>query len=259
MTPIMSKGLIIGVISIIAIGSVMAVAGARGTAPRGQDAPQRTNDDMTVPLRTDMVALHPEIAALPAQDISDVEKAGLLQMREEEKLAHDVYVTLYDQWELPIFSNIARSEQTHTDAVKALLEKYAIADPVTDSTVGVFTSPAMAQLYTDLTARGSASLNEALTVGALIEDLDIADLQKHIAQTDNDDIRMVYENLTRGSRNHIRSFTSQLVSRGGTYTPQYITQDEYDAMIATPREPGTGMGGGGMRGGGRGMRGGNGR
>lgn len=55
-----------------------------------------------------------------------------MQMREEEKLARDVYLELYETWDLPVFYNIAQSEQTHMGAVKTLIEKYNLKDPITD-------------------------------------------------------------------------------------------------------------------------------
>jgi hypothetical protein len=159
-------------------------------------------------------------------------------MREEEKLARDVYSTLYEKWGLPIFSNIAQSEQTHTEAVRDLLEKYNQPDPVIDDTVGVFVNTDLQKLYTDLTSRGLTSVAAALQVGAQIEELDIRDLATEIAKTDNQDILFVYENLSRGSRNHLRSFISQLSSRDESYTPQYITQEEFDTIISDTQERG---------------------
>lgn len=199
--------------------------------------------ELAVTSATDFISVRPAIASLPEQAISSEEQAGLIFMREEEKLARDVYSSLYDKWGVQIFSNIAQSEQTHTEAVRTILTKYNIADPVTDDTIGVFVNGDLQKLYADLTTRGSVSLEEALTVGALIEDLDIADLQKQIALTDNDDIKLVYENLLRGSRNHLRSFVSQLTSRGKTYVPQYITHSEFDSIIASAQETGSGSGG----------------
>jgi hypothetical protein len=155
----------------------------------------------TVTNAADFVSLRPAIIALPNQTISDIERSGLVFMREEEKLARDVYSMLYDKWGMQIFSNIAQSEQTHTEAVQTILTKYSISDPVTDDTVGVFVNTDLQKLYNELTAQGALSIEEALKVGAQIEDLDIADLQKQIALTDNDDIKLVYENLMRGSRN----------------------------------------------------------
>jgi len=120
--------------------------------------------------------------------LSEYEITSLLQMREEEKLARDVYLELYDTWGQQIFLNISESEQTHTDAVKTLLERYKIPDPVTDDTRGVFMNPVMTKLYETLTEQGKKSLLDGLIVGATIEDLDIKDLQDFSAQIDNEDI-----------------------------------------------------------------------
>ena len=70
--------------------------------------------------------------------LSDAEAATLVFMREEEKLARDVYITLYDQWEHPVFNNISGSEQRHMDSMKSKIDKYGLVDPVTDDTVGIF-------------------------------------------------------------------------------------------------------------------------
>ncbi len=160
-------------------------------------------------------------------------------MREEEKLARDVYTTLGDIWGVKIFSNIASSEETHTNAVKTLLIKYNIQDPVTDDRVGYFTSKTMQGLYDNLVAQGRKSLSDALVVGATVEDLDIKDLQDLIKETSNQDIISVYENLQRGSRNHMRAFVKNMKQTdGGTYTPQYISQSEYMSIINSSQERG---------------------
>ncbi len=179
------------------------------------------------------------IASLPYEELSLEEELGLIKMREEEKLARDVYATLYDVWQTPIFSNISQSEQRHMNAIKVLIDKYNLVDPVSDPTVGVFTDPEFTGLYESLVEQGSASLVDALIVGATIEDLDIYDLQELLAQTDNEDITAVYENLLRGSRNHMRAFTYLLSLNGETYEAQFISQDELEAIITSPRETGT--------------------
>jgi rhodanese-related sulfurtransferase len=175
--------------------------------------------------------------------LSSDETAGLVYMREEEKLARDVYTTLGAKWNMSIFTNISGSEQTHTDAVKALLVQYGITDPVTDTTVGVFVNPVLQKLYGDLVATGEKSLTGALTVGATIEDLDIHDLETRIAQTSRTDIKAVYENLMKASRNHLRSFYGQLTSRGDSYQAQYITATEFAQIVGSAKETGgNGMG-----------------
>ncbi len=179
------------------------------------------------------------IASLPAEDVSDAETAGLVFMREEEKLARDVYLTLYSQWSVRVFSNISRSEQMHTDAIALLLEKYEIEDPVQVDSLGVFKNEALQALYDTLLVQGKQSLVEALKVGALIEEVDIRDIQKELDENvDNQDIAYVYENLMRGSRNHLRAFVNNLSAQGVEYAPQILSQEDYLAIINSDWERG---------------------
>ncbi|MEA3440889.1 MAG: DUF2202 domain-containing protein [Chloroflexota bacterium] len=196
----------------------------------------------------DQEALDEALNAVPAGDLTTVEIEGLAFMREEEKLARDVYLTLYDQWNMPVFQNIANSEATHMDAVLTLIERFGLDDPATENGIGEFTNPDLQALYDQLVAQGSQSLADALKVGAAIEEIDILDLEEFIGQTDKDDIIMVYENLLKGSRNHLRSFTRILQQQTGEiYAPQYLSQEAYDAIISA------GTGGPGSRGGGQGQ------
>jgi len=180
------------------------------------------------------------ITNLPKQSLSEQEIKDLLHMREEEKLARDVYLTLYDYWRLPIFRNIARSENWHMHMVGLLLKKYGIPDPVEEmgDRVGVFKDPHIQKLYDELVAKGKKSLVDALKVGATIEDLDIYDLERALSETDNKDIRLVYLNLMKGSRNHMRAFVRTLRRFGADYKPQYISQEEFEKIISTPIERG---------------------
>jgi hypothetical protein len=175
---------------------------------------------------------------LPAQEMDAGEESDLLHMREEEKLARDVYRALDEIWGMRIFRNIAAAEDTHMRAVLSLLEKYGITDPVGDNGEGEFVDPELQALFHELIAQGSESLNQALTVGATIEDLDIFDLAMAMERTDNEDILLVYQNLQKGSRNHLRSFVALLEANGIIYVPQFLSQGEYDTIIASARETG---------------------
>lgn len=170
--------------------------------------------------------------------LSAVEKSSLLFMREEEKVARDVYDALYDKWQVASFANISDSEQQHMDAVLGLINKYNLTDPVGANGPGVFTNARLQELYDELVGLGSLSVMEALKVGATIEDLDIYDLADALTQVDNADIRLVFSNLSKGSRNHLRSFYSSILLLGGNYTPQYITQDEFDSIVNSAIEKG---------------------
>jgi len=172
------------------------------------------------------------ILNLPLEELSEQELGSLMQMREEEKLARDVYLTMFEKWNFVIFKNIANSEDRHMNAVKQLLDKYEIEDPVKSNEVGVFTNSTLKKLYDDLVAKGEKSLLDALLVGATIEDLDIFDLNERMAGTDNDDIECVFKNLKLGSENHIRAFVRQIERNGGTYQAQYISQQELDRILS---------------------------
>jgi hypothetical protein len=137
------------------------------------------------------------------------------------------------------FYKYCSSEQTHTNAVLTLLNKYELTDPVGTNSVGIFNDTTLQNLYTQLVAQGSTSLSDAYKIGATIEDLDIFDLNNWVIKVDNQDIKFVYQNLTKGSRNHMRSFYSQIISAGGTYTAQFISQAELDSIINSPKETGS--------------------
>ncbi|MHB2148747.1 DUF2202 domain-containing protein [Calditrichota bacterium LG25] len=174
------------------------------------------------------------ILNMPVDSLSQSELNGLIFMREEEKLARDVYIVLYQAWGQRIFNNISRSEQTHMDAIKILLKKYKVSDPVTTDSVGVFTNQTLQKLFNELTARGKTSLAEALKVGALIEEIDILDLQKELQEIKgNDDLRYVYENLKRGSENHLRAFVRNLQRLGIKYSPVKLSTKEFTAIITS--------------------------
>ena len=165
-------------------------------------------------------------------ELTQQEIDGLLLMREEEKLAHEVYANLYKKWDLQVFDNISQSELRHTSAIKMLLDEFGIQDPYVEG-IGNYSNKNLSELYIKLIEKGNKSLDDALEVGAKIEDLDINDLNKLIENTKNDRLLLVYGNLNRGSKKHLRAFTRQLAMRSQSYTPQFISQEEYNLILAS--------------------------
>jgi len=141
--------------------------------------------------------------------LTELEEQNILYMREEEKLARDVYLVMYDLWGANIFANISDSEQRHMDAIKNLITRYDLTDPVVDK-IGEFTNPDLKELYDDLIEAGEVSLDEALKVGVAIEELDIADLAQALTETDKRNIERVFQNLLNGSNNHLDAFNACL-------------------------------------------------
>ena len=165
-------------------------------------------------------------------NLSSSEVEGLLYMAEEEKLARDVYAYLNDLWGTQLFDNIAQSEQTHMDALLSLISKHNLESPIMSDSAGVFMNATLKALYEQLIETGAKSEVDALKVGAAIEEIDIIDLDEYTKVSTSQDILNIYENLKSGSESHLRAFVSQLEKYGITYTPQYLSVEEYDAIIS---------------------------
>ncbi len=168
------------------------------------------------------------------------EEAGLLFMYEEEKLAHDVYVALGEAgraagWSVPVFDNIARAETVHSNAVLRLLNTYNVDVPATELPAGEFVNVDLQALYDDLLAQGSNSLADALAVGALVEETDIADLDARLATSQHAAIDRVYTQLRSGSTHHLQAFVRLLARSGVDYTPQVLSADDFAAALNAPR------------------------
>jgi len=177
------------------------------------------------------------VGELPLTPLTDDEKQSLAFMREEEKLARDLYQAFYDKWETPIFANIAMSEQQHMDAILCLMEHYELEDSAT-ATLGTFNNNGLQTLYNNLITRGSASQVEALSSGAYVEELDIQDLQATLAATEHAAVTTVYGNLLDASEQHLRSFVDNIENLGFVYTPQVLDAELYNEILNGDNEHG---------------------
>lgn len=172
--------------------------------------------------------------------LSSAEIENLKYMREEEKLARDVYLKLDNYWGslTKVFANIAVSEQKHTNSIAYLLDRYDIEDPVVRDEVGVFTNMKLQELYIQLIARGTQSFIEGLYVGALIEEVDMRDIAEAISNADERPIVRVYSNLLDGSENHLRAFVSVIEKQGIDYQAQVLSTDEIESILSAESDSG---------------------
>ena len=156
----------------------------------------------------------PVLSAQAATGLSAKERATLLSMREEEKLAHDVYVVLAGKTGDVRFTRIAAAEIRHGQALERVMAANGVADPTDGYVAGKFPTPAFQKMYDELVAQGSVSLAAALEVGRQIERVDIADLAVAIDQTDNAALDQVYTALKAGSTRHLAAFQSTAAGTG---------------------------------------------
>lgn len=169
-------------------------------------------------------------AALISSGLSLSEAAGLKYIREEEKLSRDLYSSSALRYGLPIFSNIATSEQNHMDAVKPLIDRYGLSDPILPEP-GRFADRFLQDLWDNVSAQSNVSEEDALAAAALVEEMSITDLQRKIAENTLEDIRVVYMGLLSGSEKHLRSYIGVMKQRGYSYRPFLLSPAEFQRIM----------------------------
>lgn len=166
----------------------------------------------TIPVDpTNSETVNKDALTLSPGDLSEDEEASLIFMRQEEKLLRDVYTVLGSKWNMQVFNLIKLSEQKHMDAIKRLLTKYEVPDPIISDEIGVFDDPQFQQLFDDYKAQGVTSRLEALLVGQTMEQEDIAALESGLEFIDNSDIINVYTNLLAASGKHSVALSSHSI------------------------------------------------
>jgi len=158
------------------------------------------------------------------------EKEGALFIWEEEKAARDLYTSLYDKNNLSIFMNLRRSEQSHMDQAKAIIDKYGLAIPGKGEP-GVFQNQTLQRIHDEFLTEGLRSDRDALMVAAAFEEISIMDLEKELAATATEDIKVVYQGLLAGSRKHLRSYVADLQGRGIQYAPKYLDKARFEDIV----------------------------
>ena len=191
----------------ILISSVVALLTVTGSADNSQR--QKGKQDSTKQYNKGQNQQSDTSSTL-SSELTTEQKEGLSFMIEEEKVARDVYTHLYATWGTRVFTNIANSEQKHMDAVQNLLTQYNLEAPTTLNDIGHFEDEHLQAMYDELITKGDTSLVDALEVGVIVEETDIADLQELIDAGVPSDVENVYNNLLKGSYNHLAAFNRQL-------------------------------------------------
>lgn len=133
-------------------------------------------------------------------------QSRLKYMVEEEKLARDVYTVLAKTAAYPKFKNISNAEQFHMDQMSMVLADYGLWNPTLKRKPGVFFNKELSALYKTLITKGQLSSLDAIQVGIIIEEKDIADLTAMESLITQEDIQFVVNYLKAGSVNHLAAF-----------------------------------------------------
>lgn len=192
----------------------------------------------TMPLLIGMSMSYSYMPNANAAPLVSMEQQSIRNLLDEDKLARDLYISLGQKWNLMPFQNIPNSEQMHMDSLKQLIQNYTKQNPIANNKVGKFTNPEVQKLYNQLLVYGLQSPQQALQVGGWVEETDIADLKKAAAETQDSQSLAVYDDLLRGSRNHLRAFARQLGMLGVEYQAQVLPESEVQTILSSPQEQG---------------------
>ncbi len=166
--------------------------------------------------------------------LTDAEVNGILSLRQEEKVAYDVYTYMFDKYQSKVFKNIAENEKSHMDKMKELIDQFNLSDPL-EGTVdkkGVFSNKKMQALYDEMVMAGNYGLLDALRAAARFEETDIIDLRKNMSSASNEAVINVYLNLESGSQDHLRLLVKYIKEEGISYKPSYLSKEEYDQIMS---------------------------
>lgn len=195
-------------------------------------------------------ALYPQACALapdPSAVLSDSQAATLRHMREEEKLARDLYLYFDARWGSRVFANIAASEQMHMDQILSFLQAYGLSDPAT-TVAGTFNDVALQQLYDQLATRGGTSLLEALRAAAYVEEVDIRDLRLAADAASDTSLQQMYLNLTSASYSHLNAVAGQIEILSATYSAQVLDAADVATILSGAGVAGVAVAGVGLNG-----------
>lgn len=165
--------------------------------------------------------------------ITESEKAAIIFVVQEEKVAHDFYAAMYELHGLTPFRSISKSEGLHMDKAKSLVDHFGIEDPNSENydTPGKFSSNKFQVMYDDLVREGSKSIPDALIESARFEEMDIVDIEKFNSTIQNEFIKSTFESLIGISKNHLKAIVRELSERGIEYSPFYLTREELNNIV----------------------------
>lgn len=179
------------------------------------------------------VLLSLPVLAQNTESLSESEKSSLTYMAQEEKVAEDFYLEMYNTHGLSFFRSISKSESKHKELILQVMSKFGVPGPLSGeySTAGKFKDKELQDLYTDLLRKGSYSVLDGLIQSARFEEKDIQDLGRFMESSSNEYVVSTFSKLKKVSENHLKVIVNNVKSRGADYVPATLTTEEFDKIM----------------------------
>ena len=167
--------------------------------------------------------------------LSMEETESLKFTAEQEKLSVELYLYAFSAYNLPIFQEIANKKTRHLTEVRAVMEDLDVEDPTEGIGVGVFNNTEIQTLYNQMRSRIEEGQNNAFIAALTVEESIIHFSGISLSETSNNTLIELYEAIICGSKNHFRTFYSELTT-SKSYVSQYFTQEEFSDIVNSGQE-----------------------
>jgi hypothetical protein len=147
---------------------------------------------------------------MAAGALTAAQRTELARLAEEEKLNHDLYTAFAKAYSLPLFENLAAAEANHLQALRALMDRYGIADPTAGKAAGVFASATVQAAYDRLPAQGKNGQQAALAAAQIVEKNTIARYSDALGGLNAPAAERVYSNLRAAETRHLAAIDTWL-------------------------------------------------
>lgn len=159
-------------------------------------------------------------------------------LREDEKMARDLYTVFAAKYSTaPQIDRIAAAENSHIACVEAVLDYYEISYPAMTAAAGLFEDAKRQAIYNEL-ADKSGTLLEVYATMAAVEEESVSAYKSVQSEITNENIALVITNMIKASSNHLKAAVCQIIAGGGTYTPLYLSAEEFGTIVNLPYQNG---------------------
>lgn len=216
----------------IVVFSLVLLSACSKSDPLNQD--ELLYQQGSTPVMTGIACLD----SMPFARLSAAEQRAMAQVRKFELMAYDVCMTFNNPNRQELFDDVAPNENRQANLALALFTRYSINDPCPNHSLGVFTDTAYQNLYNRLVYLSQNTYLNALLKGAMLEELEISRLNDLSNNVDQRDLAWAFNHMEKQSRNNLRMFYNEIIARGGSYSPHYLTWQYFNRIVTTGPETG---------------------
>lgn len=156
-----------------------------------------------------------------SKELSSLEKAGLLNLLESEKMQKDVYEWIYSQYPSEVFADMAFQDGQAMELLSIKVDKYGLENPIHGKLPGEFTDVNVQNEYNDFVRTTVGNLEAMIEQARCMEEAFITKVQEQESLlSGNADIRIIYQDLITTSSMQMNSLADNKDGLIHLYAPK---------------------------------------